>query len=158
MKRIILSIIAFVLLVENFSTFLMLLISIKDIDAGTLNDGVLIHGLSEPQITGNDLELLWVFLGSVVIAGVALILVFVDMALFRTKYVKAGLILSGIHFVLMLSWIILGATVYSQPHAQGHIYFSVFINHLQPQLLLGGVASCLTFIALRLESNKRKLG
>ena len=155
MIRPILGVIAFVFLVEHLSTFLVLLISITGIDAGTLNGGGLPHLLPEPQMTRNDLGLLWIFLGSVVVAGVVLILVFADMALFHSKYVTAGLIFSGAHFVLMLFWIILSATIYSQQRAQGHIYFSVFINNLQLQLLFGGVASFLAFIAIKVNPVKR---
>jgi len=147
MIKIILGIVAFVLLINQFSTFLILLISIIGIDPSTLNEGALTQGVIELHMTEKDLGLLWVFLCSVAAAGFALILVFVDMALFHSKYVKTGLILTGIHFALMLSWIVLGATVYVQQHS----YFAVLIHHLQPQLLSGSVASCLAFIVLWLR-------
>lgn len=150
-------VVAFVLLVEHLSTFLMLLTSIAGIDAGTLNGGGLPHLLPEPQMTVDDLELLWTFLGSVVVVGVALIFVFADMVLFRLRYVTAGLVLSGAHFVLMLIWIILGVTIYSQQHAPGYIYFSVFINKLQLQLLLGGIASCLLFLIVLNARNETRV-
>lgn len=156
MTRAILGVIAFVLLAEHLSTFLVLLVSITEIDAGVLSGSVQGHGLSLPQMTRSDLQLLWAFLGSVVIVGIALIFVFLDMALFRTRYVKIGLTLCGIHFVVLLSWIILGATIYSQPYAQGSIYFSVFVNHMRPQLFLGCAASFLTFISLLIKPSRAR--
>ena len=148
MIKIVFGVAAFFLLVEHLATFLLLLISIAGIDAGTLIGSGLPNLLPEPSMTDDDLKLLWIFLGSVVVAGVALIFVFVDMALFRSKFTKVGLVLSGSHFVLMLIWVILGATIYSQQHGSEYLYFSVFINQLQLQLLLGCVASCLIFIVV----------
>lgn len=142
--RIILLVVGFFCLMAQLSQFLILLIMVIEIDPKLLTAPTTIVDFQAP-VTIVDFKLMWLYIGSFFLAGVALGFAFIDFSFLRFRFVKIDLYVSVFYIVLTLFWTLLGLTSYLSAESA---FFSSFSDAFQLNVLLGGVASVVMLLLL----------